>query len=372
MIEHFLGSLPAPLGSLIPFVVLLGILVFVHEFGHYFVARAVGVFVETFSVGFGPAIFTWTDSVGTVWKIGCIPLGGYVKLHGHDPNEPDPEVRAAWMTGRTFHEKSIARRAAVVAAGPIANFILAIVVFAVLFMTAGLEIPQPVISTVAAHSPAAAAGFIKGDRVLAVQGTRIADFAALQHEVAGHAGKTIAFTVQRGDKQITLHATPVARNEAGKTVGYLGVGTDVFRAQRLGPIASVRQGAVESWNIAVATLHAIGNMLSGQGAQDLGGPLRIAAIAGQAAKLGFSSFVSLIALLSVNLGLINLFPIPVLDGGHLLFFALEAVRGRPLTPRAQEWGLRTGLALIAAVFVFATWNDVQALRIVTWFRHLLG
>ncbi len=372
MIEHILASLPAPLGSLIPFVVLLGILVFVHEYGHYAVARAVGVYVETFAVGFGPAIFSWTNSVGTVWKIGCIPLGGYVKLHGQDPNEPDPEVRASWMVGRTFHEKSVARRAAVVAAGPIANFLLAIVVFAALFMTVGLEIPEPVISTVAAGSPAAAAGFAEGDRILAIQGTPINDFSQLQQEVAGQAGKPLTFTVQRGDQKLTLTATPAAHSEDGASVGYLGVGTNVYRAEPMGPLAAVRQGLLATWTIASATLHAVGNMLAGGGAKDLGGPLRIAAISGQAAQLGLANFVSLIALLSVNLGLINLFPIPVLDGGHLLFFALEAVRGRPLHQRAQEWGLKTGLALIAAIFVFATWNDVQALSIVTWFRNLFG
>ncbi|MDE2335323.1 MAG: RIP metalloprotease RseP [Rhodospirillales bacterium] len=364
--------MPAPLGSLIPFVVLLSILVFVHEYGHYFVARSVGVFVETFSVGFGPAIVSWKDSAGTIWKIGCIPLGGYVKLHGHDPNEPDPEVRAAWMAGRTFHEKSIARRAAVVAAGPIANFLLAMVVFTTLFMTAGREIPQPVVSTVAAGSPAAAAGFAKGDRIVAIAGARIADFGALQRVIAGHPGKPMAFTVERAGKQLTLEATPAARNDGAGKVGYLGIGTSVFKAQRLGPVSAVRASAIASWSIAAATLHAVGSMVSGQGAKDLGGPLRIAAISGQAAQLGFANFVSLIGLLSVNLGLINLFPIPVLDGGHLLFFAFEAVRGRPLTQQAQEWGLKTGLALIGALFVFATWNDVRALKIVTWFRHLLG
>jgi regulator of sigma E protease len=372
LIEHILASLPAPLGSLIPFVVLLGVLVFVHEYGHYFVARALGVFVETFSVGFGPAIMSWTDSAGTVWKIGCIPLGGYVKLHGHDPNEPDPEVRASWMAGRTFHEKSIGRRAAVVGAGPLANFLLAIFVFAALFMTVGREIPQAVVSTIAAGSPAAAAGFANGDRIVAIQGKPIKDFTALQRAVAGQAGHPMAFTVQRGDKQVTLDATPAAREDAGETIGYLGIGTSVYVAERLGPIAAVRDGTLVSWNIAGATLHALGRMLAGHGAKDLGGPLRIAAISGQAAQMGLTNFVSLIALLSVNLGLINLFPIPVLDGGHLVFFALEAVRGRPLTQRAQEWGLKTGLALIAAVFVFATWNDIQALRIVTWIRHLLG
>ncbi len=372
MIEHVLASLPPPLGSLIPFVVLLSILVFVHEYGHYFVARAVGVFVETFSVGFGPAILSWKDSAGTIWKIGCIPLGGYVKLHGHDPNEPDPDVRSAWMAGRTFHEKSIARRAAVVAAGPIANFLLAILVFTVLFMASGREIPQPVVSTVATGSPAAAAGFAKDDRIVAIGGTSITDFSALQHAVARHAGQPLAFTIERGGRQLTLEATPAARDEGGRKVGYLGIGTNVFKAVRLGPAGALRESVAASWNIASATLRAVSSMVSGHGAKDLGGPLRIAVISGQAAQLGFANFVSLIGLLSVNLGLINLFPIPVLDGGHLLFFAFEAVRGRPLTQQAQEWGLKTGLALIALVFVFATWNDVQALQIVTWFRHLLG
>ncbi len=372
MIEHFLAALPAPLGSLIPFVVLLGVLVFVHEFGHYAVARAVGVFVETFSVGFGPAIASWKDSAGTVWKIGCIPLGGYVKLHGHDPNEPDEAVRTAWMSGRTFHEKSVLRRAAVVAAGPVANFLLAVVVFAALFATTGRQVPQPVISTIAAGSPAAAAGFAKGDRVVAIGATPVHTFLDLQHAVAAAPGHRLAFTIRRGDKTVTLDATPATHQAGGKAIGYLGVGTSVYVAYPMGPLTAAREGVVASWNIAVLTLHGIGQMLAGHGAQDLGGPLRIAAISGKAAQLGLANFVSLIALLSVNLGLINLFPIPVLDGGHLLFFAVEAVRGRPLTKRAQEWSLRTGLALIGAVFVFATWNDLRALKIVTWFHQLLG
>lgn len=372
MIEHVLAALPAPLGSLIPFIVLLGILVSVHEFGHYIVARWVGVYVETFSIGFGPAIASWKDASGTVWKICCLPLGGYVKLHGQDPNEPDPEVRAAWLPGRTFHEKSLGRRAAVVAAGPAANFVLAAVVLAALFMTAGREIPQAVVSTISAGSPAAAAGLTKGDRILAIEGKPIRDFSDVQHAVEQEAGKKLALTVQRGDRTLTVDATPATHHELGRTIGFLGIGTDVYRTERLNPLAAVAEGSRLTWQVTVVTIQGVVHMVVDHDAKELGGPLRIAAISGKAAKLGLSSFVSLIALLSVNLGLINLFPIPVLDGGHLLFFAIEALRGRPLTQRAQEWGLKTGLALIAALFVFTTWNDIRALKLVAWLQHLLG
>lgn len=356
------------------FVVVLGVLVFVHELGHYLAARWRGVHVEAFSIGFGRPIAAWTDRLGTQWKVAWLPLGGYVKLHGQErPEDVSGEVRAAWQPGRTFHEKSVGSRAIVVAAGPIANFLLAIVLFAGLFATAGRPVAVPEVGEVMADSAAAQAGLRAGDRIEAIDGRKVTRFEDIQRVVSANPDKTVTVAIRRDGQAQTITLTTGVREEDGRRVGVLGIRGGNTRLERLGPWQATVAGVQQTWDITAQTVAGLWQMISGhRGTEDLGGPLRIAQLSGQVAQLGVASLVSFIAVLSVNLGLINLFPIPILDGGHLLFYLAEALRGRPVPPQAQEYGYRAGFALLASLFVFATWNDLAHLGLVRWLASLIG
>lgn len=366
--------LPEFLRTPVAFVVVLGVLVFIHEFGHYLAARLVGVHVEAFSIGFGRALYTWTDRKGTVWKVAWLPLGGYVKLHGQGrPEDLTDEERARRIPGETFHEKAIWRRSVVVAAGPGANFLLAVVLFAGLFAGLGRPTIAPVLGEVVAGSAAASAGLQSGDRVLAIDGKKITRFEDLQHIVAAHPGTALRMQVRRDAAELDLSVTPKPEQSGGRTIGLLGVRGSVTEFTPVRTWEALPLGAVETWNVTVKTLAGLWTIVStNKGADDLGGPLRIAQMSGEVAQYGFASLVTFIAVLSVNLALINLFPIPILDGGHLMFFLAEAVRGRPLPPRAQEYGLRAGFALLICLFVFATWNDLGHLGLFRWMAGLVG
>ncbi len=357
------------------FVVVLGILVFVHELGHYLAARWRGVHVEAFSIGFGPTIASWRDKVGTVWKLSWLPLGGYVKLHGQErPEDVAPEVRAAWLPGKTFHEKSVGSRAIVVAAGPVANFLLAAVLFGGLFMAMGRPIAVPVFGEVVADGAAAKAGLRAGDRVQAIDGAPVTKFEDIQRVVSVNPGRTLTMTILRDGATSAVPVTVGSRDGVnGPKSGVLGVRGGAVEYQKQGPLEALAAGAQQTWDVTVATVVGLGQMLNGsRTTEELSGPLGIAQLSGQVAQLGLASLVSFIAVLSVNLGLINLFPIPVLDGGHLLFYFVEAVRGRPLPPRLQEYGFRFGFALLAGLFVFATWNDLTHMGLFRWVGGLIG
>ncbi len=361
--------------SVAAFIVVLGVLVFVHELGHYLAARWRGIHVEAFSIGFGRSIASRTDRLGTVWKLAWLPLGGYVKLHGQErPEDVADDVRAGWLPGRTFHEKSVLSRAIVVAAGPIANFLLAAVLFAGLFGTVGRPVTVPVIGEVVADGAAAKAGLLAGDRVESIDGAAIAKFEDIQRIVSASADRELSLRILRDGQEQTISVTPGARDAGqGRRVGLLGVRGGGTEFTKLNPAQAVAAGVEQTWDVTSQTVAGLGQMLSGARTTDeLGGPLRIAQLSGQVAQLGLSSLVSFIAVLSVNLGLINLFPIPILDGGHLLFYLVEAVRGRPLPPRAQEYGYRAGFAVLACLFVFATWNDLTHLGLFRWVTGLIG
>jgi regulator of sigma E protease len=362
--------LPDPFRTILAFVVVLGVLVFIHELGHYLAARWRGIHVERFAVGFGRPVASWHDSRGTQWRIGWIPLGGYVKMHGQETaEEAPPEVRATWRRGETFHDKPVRDRAIVVAAGPAANFALAALLFGILFATIGEPRSTTAIGTVRADSAAARAGLLAGDQIVALDGRAVARFEEVQRYVQPRPGQPISITVLRDGGERTVTATP----EANGAVGVLGVGAAPAQFERLDPFSALWAGAVQTADVSWQTLAAVGQMLTGQrGTDDLGGPLGIGKIAGDAARLGIGSLISFMAVLSVNLALINLFPIPILDGGHLVFYAAEAIRGRPLPPKAQEYGFRAGFALLITLFVFATWNDLTNLGVVRWASGLFG
>jgi len=303
-----------------------------------------------------------------------LPLGGYVKMHGQErPQDVSAEVRATWIAGRTFHEKSVLRRAFVVAAGPIANFLLAMLLFAGLFASMGKPITMPVVGGVLPGSAADHAGLQTNDRIVSIDGQRIDRFEDIQRIIAAHPDETLALTIRRDDATRTVEAHTEAQESGGQRVGLLGIRGGLIEYYHIGLGAALWGGVTQTWDVTAQTVEGIGQMIAGtRGTEDLGGPLRIAQLSGQVAELGIASLVSFIAVLSVNLGLINLFPIPVLDGGHLLFYAAEAIRGRPLPPRAQEYGFRAGLAVLASLFIFATWNDLSNIGLFHWVAHLIG
>ncbi len=365
---------PDVVRTALAFIVVLGVLVFFHELGHYLAARWRGVYVEAFSVGFGKTIYTWRDRLGTEWRISWLPLGGYVKLHGQErPEEVSAEVRASWKTGQTFHEKPVLSRAIIVAAGPVANFVLAMVLFAGLFMAVGRPVTVPVVGEVLPNGAAARAGLQVNDRIETIQGQAIRSFEDIQRIVVAHPLETLSMSVTRGGARQEIVVVTEAREVKGRKIGLLGIRGGTQEFQKLGVLDALTGGVTQTWSVTVDTLAGLTQMIAGQrGTEELGGPLRIAQLSGQVAELGVSSLISFIAVLSVNLGLINLFPIPVLDGGHLLFYLVEAIAGRPLPRRAQEYGFRAGIALLGGLFLFATWNDLSHIGLFRWVAGLIG
>lgn len=356
------------------FIVVLGVLVFFHELGHYLAARWRGVYVEAFSVGFGRSIASWCDRAGTQWRISWLPLGGYVKMHGQErPEEVSPEVRASWRPGQTFHEKSVLSRAIIVAAGPAANFVLAMVLFAGLFLAVGRPVTSPVVGEVLPDGAAAHAGIKANDRIEAINGAPIKSFEDIQRIITAHPLETLTIRLRRDGSDQDVPVTTEAHQVNGRSVGLLGIRGGTVDYQPLGVGAALWGGVTQTWTVTSETFSGLAQMISGQrGTDELGGPLQIAQLSGQVAELGVSNLISFIAVLSVNLGLINLFPIPVLDGGHLLFYFFEAVLGRPLPRRAQEYSFRAGVALLGGLFIFATWNDLTHIGLFRWMAGLIG
>jgi regulator of sigma E protease len=359
---------------LIPFLFVLTIVVFFHELGHFLVARWAGVKVLTFSLGFGPELVGFNDRHGTRWKISAIPLGGYVKFFGDDTEASTPSSDAlAGMSEEerqnSFHHKKVGPRAAIVAAGPMANFLLAIAIFTCLFTFVGKPSTTARVDQVEAGSAAAAAGFQSGDVVTAIEDSKIGSFSDMQRIVGIRAGEQLTFTVKRGDSSLQLRGTPQLREVKDPfgnvhRVGVLGITRNTaagdVTTERVDPATAAWLGVKETWFVIDRTLSYIGGVFTGREAADqVGGPLRIAQISGQVATVGgLAALVQLAAVLSISIGLLNLFPVPLLDGGHLLFYAVEAARGRPLSDRAQEMGFRIGLGLVLMLMVFATYNDI--------------
>lgn len=365
---------PETLRTLGSFAIVLGVLVFFHELGHYLAARWRGVYVEAFSIGFGPSIVSWYDRYGTQWRISWLPLGGYVKMHGQErPEDVSDEVRASWKPGQTFHEKPVLSRFIIVAAGPVANFVLAIVVFSGLFMTLGRPVTTPVVGEVIADGAAFRGGMLAKDRIVQIGDQPIKTFEDIQHIITAHPLETLKITVQRDGAPKDLTVVTEARETGGRKIGLLGIkgGTVDYEPMSVG--AALAGGVTQTWTITADTFSGLAHMIAGQGgAGELGGPLRIAQLSGEVAQSGVASLISFIAVLSVNLGLINLFPIPILDGGHLVFYLFEAVAGRPIPKRAQEVGFRAGMALLAGLFIFATWNDLGHFGLFRWVAGLIG
>ncbi len=368
---HALGG--GLVGYVIPFVFVLSLVVFFHELGHFLVARRCGVRIMVFSIGFGPEIVGFDDRYGTRWKISAIPLGGFVKFFGDDnaASVPDTAGIAAMDVqerAQSFAFQPVYKRAAIVVAGPLANFILAIVIFAGVFMLYGKQTMSARVDSVLADSAAAAAGFKPGDLVVAIDGRPIDNFADMQRIVSTSAGEILTITVDRDGVQQVLKATPALKEVQDnfgnvQRIGVLGISRSMapedLKLHPVSPPQAIWMSVQETWSVIDRTLGYIGGVIVGrEAANQLGGPIRIAQMSGQVASFGFVPLIQLAAVLSVSIGLLNLFPIPLLDGGHLLFYTIEALRGRPLSERAQEVGFRIGLAIVLMLMIFATFNDI--------------
>jgi regulator of sigma E protease len=355
------------------YIISLSVLVFVHEFGHFWVARRCGVKIEMFSIGFGGELFGRTDRLGTRWRVGWLPIGGFVKMFGDADaaSRPDTEVAARMDEADrrvSFVHKKLWQKSLIVAAGPLTNFLFAILVMGVLFATVGQPFTPPVIGKILPGSAAEQAGLRPGDRVLSVDGSDVMRFEELQRIILLNPGETLALRILRDGQETSLTATPLAVDERDilghvERIGRLGMTSSadiVIRHED--PVTAAWQATRETWSIGASMLQNIGQIITGRRSTDeLSGPIGIGQILGQVSHEGFISLVRLVAMLSISLGLINLFPIPVLDGGHLLFYGIEALRRRPASDRTLAFGFRVGFALIVSFFVYVTWHDLTRL-----------
>ncbi len=366
----------------IPFLFVLTIVVFFHELGHFSVARFFGTRIDTFSIGFGKEIFGWNDKHGTRWRVAWIPLGGYVKFFGDEnaasvPDKDQLEQQSSKLTAEEraacFHFKPLHQRAAIVAAGPFANFLLAIVIFALVFVFVGERQLAPVADQVDPDGAAAAAGILPGDVITQINSRKISSFSDLQAIVSLSADTPLKFIINRQGEVLELMVTPrreIREDRFGTKhkVGLVGIqrsaDPESVQIRRYDPITAIGKGVQETWMVIDRTFVFLGRLIVGkEDATQIGGPIKIAQVSGQVATLGIIPLITLTAVLSVSIGLINLFPVPILDGGHLLFYGIEAVNGQPLNERAQEFGFRVGLALILGLMTFVMWNDITGMTI---------
>jgi len=348
--------------DIISFVIVLGVLVFVHEFGHFIVAKSLGVGVEKFSLGFGPRVF-WKKMGMTEYRISAIPLGGYVKMVGE---APDSELDESEMA-MSFSHKSLLKRSLIVLAGPVSNILLAVAVFSAFLQIAGLPIVKPEVGEVKEGMPAHEAGILPGDHIMAVDGRPVTQWDEMAGLIKESAGRPLDVDLLRNEAVISVRIAPrliPSQNEFGEAVDKYVIGiaaSGAYTVERLNPIQSVARGVSETWQIAKVTVVVIGKILAGKvsAKKAIGGPVMIAQIAGEYAKTGLASLIGFIAVLSVTLGIINLLPIPVLDGGHLMFFLIEAVRRQPLNLRVREVAQQVGLFILILIMIYVIYNDIS-------------
>ena len=354
------------------FFVVLSVIVFIHEFGHYIVAKLCGVKIVAFSIGFGKELIGWNDRSGTRWKISILPLGGYVKMFGDasavsDADEDAIEQMSDDDRKVTFHHKPLHKKAAIVAAGPVANFILTIAIFTYFIMTVGLPSADPVVGAVMPDSPALASGLKAGDHVLKINEDSVSNFGDIPYLISTNLGTPVTLHILRGEKEMTLTMTPKEVEDddgLGNKVKHpvIGIKSVDIKYTDVGLLKALDESVHRTYMICASTLKVIGQMATGKrDASGLKGPVGIAQLSGQATEKDFHTTLWLIAMLSANLGLVNLFPIPMLDGGHLAYYAAETFRGRPLAQKVQEWGFRVGFAILAMLMAFTLINDLRKL-----------
>jgi regulator of sigma E protease len=353
------------------FVIIISVIVFIHEYGHYRVAKWCGVKIEEFAIGFGPELSGWTDRSGTRWKLCLVPMGGYVKMFGDvNPTSAADNEKLGGMTAEqrklTFHDKPLPQKAAIVSAGPLANFILAIVILTGFIMAYGQIKTLPVIGEVMAESAAAEAGLMPGDRILSIDSTVIEDFVDIQNIISINTGTPVMVEYKRGDVTATVEMTPkiasshdLFGNEIKRALIGITASAEFYEQQEVSFPKAVWLAVGQTYTISANNLRAIGQIIIGERSiKDMGGPVKISKYSGQAMNQGIRSVLWLMAVLSISLGLINLLPIPALDGGHLLYYVIEVVQGKPLAERYQEYGLKAGMAFILMLAVVVTFNDV--------------
>lgn len=356
-------------GNVIVFLAILTLVVFVHEMGHFLLARACGVKVQTFSIGFGPELWGRTAKSGTRWRVSLLPLGGYVKMLGDADAASTPgslDGLSEAELSQTFQRKKLWQKALIIAAGPVFNLIFGLVVASIGFMVMGEVRMAPVVGEVTPGSAAEEAGLHSGDRILTANGKTIERFQDLQMIIGLTVGDGVTLTLKRGDQILSTTAHPriTEMKDAFGNVQkrpLLGISSDPKAAELVqhGPLSAVAAAGRETAGMISATLTGVGQMLTGRrSTDDISGPIRIAKHAAEAVQVGFGGVIFYIFLLSINLGLVNLFPVPLLDGGHLLFYGIEALMGRPLAARTQEYGFRIGLFLVLALMLLATRNDI--------------
>ena len=358
--------------SMWSFFIVISVIVFSHEFGHYIVAKWCGVKITAFSLGFGKELIGWNDKSGTRWKIAMLPFGGYVKMFGDASAASTADADALEQMSEadknlTFHFKPLHKKAAIVAAGPVANFILTIVIFTYFIMTVGLPSAEPLVGEVMPDSPAFVAGLMSGDRILKINEDKVNSFNDIPYLVATNLGTPVTLLVQRKDKEFSIVLTPKEVEDddgLGNKIKHpvIGIKSTDIKYHDVGFFKALDESVHRTYMICESTLRVIGQMVTGKrGAGDLKGPVGIAQLSGQATGKDFHTALWLIAMLSANLGLVNLFPIPVLDGGHLAYYAAEAMSGRPMAQKVQDYGFRVGFVILFALMSFTILNDLQKL-----------
>lgn len=354
------------------FIIILSIVVFIHEFGHYYVAKKCGVHIETFSIGFGKELFGYTDRSGTRWKFSLVPLGGYVKMLGDtdaasSPSKKSHDSLSLKDQQRAFIFKSVYQRFAIVFAGPAANYLSAILIMTFMFYVSGKAESAPIASTIAENSAAEKAGLIAGDLIKSVDGDEVSTFEDIRNKIILNTGTPIEFVIMRDGKEIQVSITPEIKESKDPfgneiKVPLIGIASEKITIKPLDLPDAFITSIKECYNISASTLKAIGQMLTGaRGTEDLGGPIRIAKYSGQSAELGIYGILWFICLISVNLGLFNLLPIPMLDGGHLAMYLAEMLRGKPVPMQFQEYAFKFGFFLLMGLMIFATANDIMRL-----------
>ncbi|MCL2505491.1 MAG: RIP metalloprotease RseP [Alphaproteobacteria bacterium] len=377
------GTISFIIQYIIPFAAVIGVVVFVHEFGHYITARLCGVRILSFSIGFGPKLFGWKDKHGTQWQVAAFPLGGYVKMFGDaDPaSTPDNETLQEMSEEDkkyTFFFKSVWQRIAIVASGPAFNYLFAIVVLACSFSIIGKPYAPPVISSVMEDSVAASAGLLVGDRIVSIDGKNMKTFDDVRRTIALNSGTPVVINLERENEILSFTLTPELAMQSNKLggenkMGRIGIMSQEMEVQKLSPFAAVTASFYEVWKISSDTITAVSQMISGtRGTEEIGGPLRIAEMSGKIAQNGVWAMLWFMALISVNLGLVNLLPIPLLDGGHLLYYIAEAITGKPLNEKVQQAGFVVGIMFVASLMLFATWNDLVQMEVVSSVANLFS
>jgi regulator of sigma E protease len=356
--------------TIFAFIALIGTLVVVHELGHYWMGRWFGVKAEKFSIGFGPQIWGGVDKRGTLWRVAALPFGGYVQFAGdmNPAGQPDENYYklSAEERNQTFQSKALWQRALIVFAGPAINFIFAIIIITGFMLVYGQAITPPTVASVTAGSPAAAAQIIEGDKILSINGRSVDSFDDLAGETIMIPGEEAKIVLERGGQQLEKTMTVGVREEIDRfgnkyRLGMIGIGSPPPQSGPVNPFAAPFLAVAKTYDILRKQVQGIGQILSGRrSVKELGGPLKIAKVSGEAMTIGLIGFISLAAMISINLGFMNLLPIPMLDGGHLLLYAVEAVRRRPATPMIQEWAFRAGFALLIGFMLMVTFNDLAS------------